>query len=267
MLFESYFNKVLQVSDEIQKMIEDAFSSADYKSTHDGVQINIHHKDFPMTVKFNLLPSKSDSRQFADMRNFVTARRQTVQLKSGKKRRRILPVKGGVLTICVANLIMEYRNQIPFFSQLQPYIKSSKKDSFFIQGLSDKQFANVCKALIHTAPFQAIFTHEVQHNYNPLSHQKVLTPSRSKGKMSKAAKYVTREDEINSAIAEAITYVRHHNADDAIFAEPSPKSFVDECIAFLVRINRWDYYDENARKRIARRLSQTFYSMRQPSQA
>lgn len=269
MLFESYFNKVLQVSDEIQKMLADSFATSKYEFTDRGISINVPHKEFPMIVKFTMQPDKADDAMFADMINYTSSRRKTIQIKSGQKRRRILPVKGGKLNIYTANLAAEYRNQIPFFNQLKPYIQQLKKNSFAFHNLNAAQFAEVCAALLTTAPFKGTITHEIQHNYNPIAHQKVIPAINAKHSetLSKYAKYATRDDEVNSSIAEAVAYVQHNNADGGVFNSQTPKLFVDECIAFLVKIGRWRNYTEDIKRKVMRRLSQTFYDMRQPSQA
>lgn len=288
MLFESYFNQVSQLSDEIQKMIKDALAASHYKKTSIGITVEVKHKKFPLVISFNMQPDAHESETLAYMRNFTTTTRFSIELKNGKKRRRILPVPGGTLGFNVANLAVASRSQIPFYSEIKPYIHEVGDDSFEIHNLKTQDFVNLCAALIQTPPFKASLAHEIQHNYNPIIHRKVLTsPSRNKRQQSeihkiassidpegrtkrdiiKYAKYAINDDEVNSAIAEAIAFVRHHNQDNEIFQHSSSKTFINECVAFLKKLNRWSYFTEDVKRKVIRRLSQTFYNMRQPPQA
>ena len=286
MLFESYFNQVSQLSDEIQKMIESALDASKYTATEQGIDIKVDHPKYPLVVKFNMLPDKYDESMLALMRNLRTSTRSSVQLKNGQNRRRILPVPGGTLSLNVANLVDDRKRDIPFYSKLAPYIHKVDDDIFEFINLSIENFARLCRMLMNTSAFKGTISHEIQHKYNPLAHRRVITsPSlnkKQKNEISKVAasiypsgkitkntlnytKYASGDDEVNSSVAEAIAAVRHNNSDGAMFASESPKDFINECVAFLKKINRWKYYTPDVRRKVIRRLSQTFYDLRQPS--
>lgn len=288
MLFESYFNKVLQVSDEIQEIIKHSLADSKYKTSNTSIIVSVRHKNFPITATFNMVPEGSNKRLFATMGNYHSERRQTLPLKSGKSRRGIAPVPGGILTLNVANIVKEYQYNIPFYSKLQSYIAEIDEECYAFQNITQEQFAAICTALIDTSVFKNVIAHEIQHNYNPLSRNRVISSYKRKPSEQKEIKiaashlhqqggrrkrdaelyirYITNDDEVNSAIAEAIAHVKSVNMDTKMFDESSPSSFINECVQYLKKINRWQYYTKSITRKVLRRLSQTFYNLRKSSQ-
>lgn len=264
-LFENYYNDALKFSEQLyRKLLKNPPAPSDEIAGNSLVTIVNGTPDIIVTFYKAPLSKKDDSQAY--MINIHQDKRTTVVTKTGNKRRRKLVVDGS-MGINVANIIQLYKHQISDYDVLKPYIKKVGKNAYaFDDRITMNIFLNIVMDLITTNIFAKIFTHEVQHFYNPFVHQRAEqirkheTEEELTAQQQRDINYTFSNQEINSRITEAATSIIGNPAFARYFSSPKFLSrFINACIDEM-RVERlWEDYPEEIKRKMIKRWTQIFH--------
>jgi len=265
MLFENYYNDALKFSEQLYRnLLKNPPAPSDEVAGNSLVTIVHGTPDIIVTFYKAALSRKDDSQAY--MINMHQDKRTTVVTPAGHKRRRKLVVDGS-MGINVANIIQLYKHQIIDYDVLKPYIKKVGKNAYaFDDRITMNIFLNIVMDLITTNIFAKIFTHEIQHFYNPFVHKRAEqirkheTGEKLTAQQQRDINYTFSDQEINSRITEAAASIIGNPIFARYFSSPKflPR-FINACIDEL-RVDRlWEDYPEAIKRKMVKRWTQIFH--------